>query len=692
MVELDTLGTADSRILVVDDDLSTRLALVKILRKEGYDVYQACGGQEALDYLSTHPLPDLVVLDVVMPDVDGYAVCRTLRALDRNLPVVMLTGLDDMEAIDRAFSCGATDFVTKPINWALLIPRVRYSLRTYRMTQALDKVRMLQSEAQEVARLGFFEWDPKLNRLSWSSRLIELFGLPDPVRNLGIEGYLNRVVGEQVEYVSAQLREVAEGIQNKVTFEHDLSGDEGERRIRAIARRTSPESILCVLQDITDFYTVSQTVEFQRDFDTLTRMANRVKFYSLVEDELDSKVPCAVVTIDIDRFHMINDSLGQAAGDKLLQLFSLRLNAATYGFYSLARLGADEFAVLIPEVEGVTTLVRWVETLQARMNEAYELDGQLVFMETCIGIALSPEHATDSHHLISAAIQARLVAKQSGSSRFKVYDESCQQNFARRLYIESELRYALERGQFTLFYQPQFDLRLNRVVGVEALIRWQHPEMGFVPPMEFIPIAEQMELIHAIGYWVAEEAISQAARWHRQGVQLRMGINLSARQFSDERLADKLGRMLKKAGLPTEYLDVEITESVAMESPERVLQLLAKLQEQGVKVAIDDFGTGYSSLEYLQKFDVEFIKIDQAFVRNLLGNKADQGIVKAVLGIAESLEMRVIAEGVESAEELELLRALGCDEIQGYYISRPLPPAEIEPIIEGYNQDEDSPV
>lgn len=680
MVELNTVPVSDSRILVVDDDLSTRLTLVKILQKEGYEVLQAGSGAVAVELLQPDSMPDLVLLDVVMPGMDGFVVCQRIRQLDPNVPVVMLTGLDDVGAIDQAFGCGATDFITKPINWALLVRRVRYSLRTYRVTCALDQVRIMQNEAQEVARLGFFEWNTSTDRLDWSVGLLELFSLPPDIAASGVSGYLDRVEVRDREQVHERLEGVASGRSGKATYTHGFKAGDDERHVRVIARRTSADSILCVVQDITDFYQARQTVEFQRRHDNLTQLYNRTSFYTRVDSALNSGQPCAVLSIDIDRFHMINDSFGQAEGDKVLQLFSLRLQAATQGFYSLARLGADEFAILITDLDDEDGLLEWVQQLQGRLGLPYEVGQQPVFIETSVGIALGPEHADEANHLISAAIQARLVAKRSGGSHCKVFDESCQQDYARQLYIESELRHALERCQFRLFYQPQLDLESGRVVGVEALIRWQHPEMGLVSPVEFIPIAEQMELIHAVGYWVAEEAIRQASQWYRQGAPLRVGINLSARQFNDELLADKLARMLAEAELPSEWLDVEITESAAMDNPEQALYMLRRLQELGVTVALDDFGTGYSSLEYLQKFSVDFIKIDRAFVSNLVNSPADQGIVKAVLGIAESLGSRVIAEGVETEAELQLLRSLGCDEIQGYLIGRPMPANEIDQV------------
>lgn len=684
-MEQNTNHLSGSRILVVDDDLSTRLTSVKVLQKEGYSVAHAADGQEALKLLQNTPMPDLILLDVVMPEVDGFEVCERVRLLDTRIPVIMLTGLDDVTAIDRAFSAGATDFITKPINWALLVRRVRYALRTYSMTRALDHVRIMQSEAQEVARLGFFEWNPQIDQLSDFAGISEIFHVPVSSSADGIEGYLRHVDRSDQTYVRQQLNLLQSSVEERVTYSHGFMAGDGERHVRAIARKISATSILCVLQDITDFWNARQTVEFQQHHDNLTRLPNRSSFHAELEHVLETSDQCAVLTLDILRFHMINDSFGQVEGDKLLQLFSLRLQAATQGLYPMARLGADEFAVLIPDSDDLALLESWVVELQQRLGGAYDIGGQPVFVETTIGISQAPEHGVQASQLISTSIQARLVAKRQGK-RFKIYDESCQEDYARRLYLESELRHALERHQFRLLYQPQLDLMTNRIVGVEALIRWEHPDMGLVSPVEFIPIAENMELIHSLGYWVAEEAIRQAKQWHIADQPLRVGINLSGRQFGDVLLADKLKRMLAEAGLPAELLDLEITESTAMENPERALALVAELKALGVTLAIDDFGTGYSSLEYLQKYAVDFIKIDRAFVKNLVHNPADQGIVKAVLGIAESLDMRVIAEGVETAEELALLKQLCCHEIQGYFISKPVPASEIPVLLSQYNQ------
>lgn len=663
------------RILVVDDDVATRLTLVKLLSKEGYEVLQASNGAQALDAIAEQ-MPSLILLDVIMPGISGFEVCEAIRARDTRVPIIMLTGIEDVSSIDSAFAKGATDFITKPINWPLLIRRVRYSLRTHALRVDLERIQIIQSEAQEIARLGYFEWCPTYNRIHWSSGLLNLFELPKSIDGTGLSTYLSMLPPQDRTDISIQLDQVASGQLKKAVFEHAFSTDAGNFHVRAMARSTRDKQVLVVLQDVTDSYQAKATVEFQRSHDTLTHLVNRTQFFRLLDDSLAQQQRCAVITIDIDRFHMINDSFGQDEGDNLLQLFSLRLHALTHGFYSLARLGGDEFGILVEELEGEDELHEWLSAMQKRLSEPYELAGQPVFIETSVGVSVSPEHGNNAHALLSASLQARLVAKRRGGSCYQVFDQSCQQDYARQLYLETELRHAISRDEFELFYQPQLELATNRIIGAEALIRWRHPVMGLVSPGEFIPLVEEMELIHNLGSWVAEEAVRQQARWQAEGLQLRLGFNMSARQFNDTYFANRLERMLAAAGVAAESMDIEITESSAMDNPGNAMGMVKSLKALGCSIAIDDFGTGYSSLEYMQKFAVDYIKIDRVFICNLLNSPADQGIVKAIMGIAASMDMKVIAEGVEQKEEMDFLRDLGCHEMQGFYLSKPLPAEE----------------
>lgn len=679
-------GSAPTRILVVDDDLSARLTLVKILQKSGYEVEQAGNGEEGLASFKRFQ-PHLVLLDVIMPVMDGYATCQAIRQAEQNAttPVLMLTGLDDVEAIDSAFAAGATDFITKPINWALLIRRVRYALRTFATAQALNRAQQRQHQAQEVARLGFWEWQVEEDRLHWSAELLKMFGLAPEAQDSDLQNYLSYIPEEEHQQVVDALCEVYRGNQTRSVFQHAFQVGQNTFMLRVIAERDSSNAVFGVIQDITDIYETKRKLEFQHYHDSLTNLANRRLFTEQLDALLATQEPFALVSLDIDRFSLINDTLGHKEGDKLLQMTASRISGALEGQGLAARMGTDEFSILLPKLDDPAQIGQAVSQIQAALAQPFRLGDQQIHIETSAGIALAPQDGRTVADLLTAAVKARLNAKKIGGIRFVFFDPAQQEDNSQRLYLENELRKALALNQFRLFYQPQLDLQRNRVIGVEALIRWQHPEMGMVPPDRFIPIVEELELVHHLGDWIAEEAVRQAKVWFDKGLAIRVGANLSAQQFTKGDLAQTIHNLLLKYDLPPSRLDLEITESIAMQNPESALRTLNALKSTGATLAIDDFGTGYSSLEYLQKFPVDFIKIDRAFIKNILVNPSDQAIVRAILGIAESMEMRVIAEGVEQAEELALLKDLGCHELQGYYLSKPLDADSAEAFIVAYN-------
>ncbi|MBD3755595.1 MAG: EAL domain-containing protein [Gammaproteobacteria bacterium] len=685
-MENDQPTAHPTRILVIDDDMSTRLTLVKILQKSGYMVEQAVNGEAGLHCFKNFR-PDLVLLDVIMPIMDGYETCQAIRQLPGQAatPILMLTGLDDVEAIDSAFAAGATDFITKPINWPLLIRRVRYALRTFATAQALNRAQLRQHQAQEIARLGFWEWRVDQDRLYWSSELLKMFGLPPNPQEGQLSNYLGFIPQQEHERITAILHEVYSGKQTRAVFQHPFTVGKNAFMLRVIAERDGKETVFGVIQDITDIYETKRKLEFQHYHDALTNLANRRMFTEQLEDVLARNEPFAVISLDIDRFSLINDTLGHKEGDKLLQMSASRISGALEGQGLAARMGTDEFSILLPQQSDSAQISQIISQVQAALAQPFRLGDQQIHIETSAGIALAPQDGQSVADLLNAAVKARLNAKKIGGIRFVFFDPEQQQDNSQRLYLENELRKALGLNQFRLFYQPQVDVQSNRIIGVEALIRWQHPEMGMVSPDRFIPIVEELELVHEVGDWIAEEAVRQAKEWHDKGLNIRVGANLSAQQFTKNNLAQTLHNIILKHDLPPSCLDLEITESIAMQNPESALSTLNQLKSTGASLAIDDFGTGYSSLEYLQKFPVDLIKIDRAFIKNILVNPSDQAIVRAILGIAESMGMRVIAEGVEQADEMALLKEIGCHEVQGYFVSRPLDAEAAEAFIVAYN-------
>ena len=417
--------------------------------------------------------------------------------------------------------------------------------------------------------------------------------------------------------------------------------------------------------------------------DPLTQLPNRV----LLEDRIDQaiahaergKSQCAVLFVDLDRFKMVNDSLGHFAGDELLRSVASRLQTLVRAEDTVSRLGGDEFVILLCDVTGIEDANEVAEKILHGLREPFRIHEQELYVTPSIGISISPLHGDTAQMLITRADAAMYNAKQAGRNNFRLYSSTMSTFFPERLLLENDLRRALGRREFELYYQPKVDIHDNRVVGMEALVRWRHPHRGLLLPDEFIPLAEETGLIVAIGRWVLGEACAQTKAWQADGLQkLQVAVNISGAQFRQRDLLDTVAHALASSGLPPECLEVEITESVVMQNASEAIVTLEKLSQMGVQISVDDFGTGYSSLSYLKRFPIDKLKIDRSFIRDISSDMDDAAIVRATIGLAHNLRLRVIAEGVETEDQLQFLRSLGCDEYQGYYKSKPLNTADFE--------------
>ena len=391
--------------------------------------------------------------------------------------------------------------------------------------------------------------------------------------------------------------------------------------------------------------------------------------------------------VDLDRFKDINDTLGHSVGDDFLIEVARRLKSVLREEDMVSRLGGDEFILILPggDANGAAQVAQ--KLLQV-VSERYRIGQYDLIVTASIGIALYPDDGVDLESLSRSADTAMYQAKQEGRASYRFFTAEMQARASRNMQLVNALRYALELGQFRIFYQPQISIRDGRIIGVEALLRWRHPELGDVPPAEFIPVAEDSGMILPIGEWVLHKAVQQLKRWMDSGhAPMVMAVNLSAVQFRHASLPDLVTSILNEAQLPSEFLELELTEGVAMHDPPGAIMVMDNLHERGIRMSIDDFGTGYSSLNYLKKFKVYKLKIDQSFVRDISTDLEDKAIVAAIISMAKSLGLKTIAEGVESAEQLAFLRAQGCDEAQGYYYSRPLPAGELETFILNHTPD-----
>ncbi|MGM0593778.1 MAG: putative bifunctional diguanylate cyclase/phosphodiesterase [Pseudomonadota bacterium] len=671
-----------SSLLVVDDDRVTRMTLQRVLRKAGYEVVEAANGEEALERFG-EVRPDLILMDVLMPVMDGFEACRAIRqgADHQQVPILMLTGLNDVDSIDRAFDSGATDFITKPINWTLLLQRVRYSLRMRDMAMALQRNQDRLSRAQQIAGLGYWELELESGAVHCSEEFYHVLGLSPTVKIEQLENFIQRVPRSDRQRVRETLATALSG-PSSYELEHRLLRADGS--LITVHQQGEPTcddkgratSILGTLQDITDRKKAEALIEYQAFYDGLTDLPNRRLFTDHVEHALElgrgSDLLTGVIFLGLDRFKIINDSLGHGAGDELLRGVAKRLKRLSGDGLGAARFGADVFGLLMEGVEQFSQLDHTLQRLQEAITKPFVLQGQEFFITASMGVAVAPHDCSDAECLLKAADTAMYRAKETGGG-YQYFTQDMNGRAHQRLNLEAELRKAVEQGQFELFYQPQVDGDSRRILSMEALLRWRHPERGLVSPGEFIPVAEESGLIVPMGEWVLQEACRQTAHWNaKHGLALRVGVNLSARQFAHTELMQSVVAALDESALPPEMLDLEVTESIAMQDVQACIQILREFHAMGVKSSMDDFGTGYSSLSYLQQLPLHTLKIDRAFVKDINAAGENGEIARAVIAMAHSLNMEVVAEGVETEEQLGFLRAQGCDVMQGFLFSPPV--------------------
>ncbi len=659
-------------VYVVDDDAGSRLLARTVLESQGFRVAEAADGRTALSCLEDLE-PDLILLDVMMPGIDGFEVCGRLRERPetRNVPVLMLTGLDDVASINRAYDLGATDFAVKPIQWALLGHRIRYLLRSARTLDALRVSEARLANAQRIARLGHWSKDVTAGTLDWSATTHAIFGtrpeefIPSQEALLGFVHPDDRAL---LALTAEKLTEVA-----SYAIDYRIVRTGGELRYlheRAEVRRDDAgrlREIDGIVHDVTERRLAEAEALFLAENDALTRLPNRRSLLQNLNTSLARSTRqgegLAVLVLDIDRLKSINDTLGHHAGDELLSDVAKRL-AASLRFDDegtwvdrtsidalLARLGSDEFVVVIDSLADPGDAGRVAERLQSALRPPFALSGCELTITASVGISVSPQDGSDGETLLASAGIAVHHVKQTAPGRFEYFDRSMNEAAQRRIALEVGLRRALDCGELRLHYQPVVG-KQSEVVGFEALVRWQHPERGLTYPADFIAVAEESGLIVDLGEWVLREGCSRLADLRTSTQRpLELAINVSARQLQEPGFSACVARVLGDTGLPPAALTVEITESVLMKEQSGSHGELQRLSDLGVKIAIDDFGTGFSSLSYLSRYPVNTLKIDRSFVHNLPGSANSTAIVTAILAMTRGLGLHVVAEGVENEEQ-----------------------------------------
>jgi diguanylate cyclase (GGDEF)-like protein/PAS domain S-box-containing protein len=687
-----TVKSIDKVLLVEDNPGDARL-LREMFNEQGSSCTELTitpSMAEAEKYLAEHAV-DIVLLDLGLPDVQGLEVVRRARAAAPRVPLVVLTGLDDETLAAQTLQEGAQDYLVKSQidtygTTRGLVRALRYSMERKSLEDALfaEKERAqvtLNSIGDAVActdtagNLTFLNLvAEKLTGWSWQEAagrpMAEIFKILDTANREIIPNPMDRAVRHDatVHLPANSILIRRDGfeipIEDSIAPIHDGEGQAA--------------GAVIVFRDVSAARAMAMQITHSAEHDFLTGLPNRM----LLNDRIGQAIALAqrhmkhvaVLFLDLDGFKHINDSLGHPTGDKLLQSVAERLVECVRASDTVSRQGGDEFVVLLSEVAESEDAVITARRMLQAVSQPHSIDQHDLHITTSIGVSVYPEDGLDADTLIKNADTAIYQAKESGRQSFQFFKPAMNARAVERQSIEESLRRALERREFTLHYQPKVNLNTGAIIGAEALLRWTHSTRGSVSPIDFIPVAEDCGLILPIGSWVLREACTQARAWIEVGLPpISMAVNVSAIEFRHEKFLEGLFAILDQTGFDPRSLELELTESVLMKHAASTAKILRKLRESGIGVAVDDFGTGYSSLSYLQKFPVDAVKIDQSFVRQISTAGEDTTIVKAVIGMARGLKLRVIAEGVETLEEVAFLRAYRCEEAQGYYFSRPVP-------------------
>jgi diguanylate cyclase (GGDEF)-like protein/PAS domain S-box-containing protein len=693
-------------ILIIDDDPVARLFVRSALEPAGMVVTEAAGGPDSLAMFETIS-PDLVVLDIMMPGMVGYLTCSRIRSLPRGkrIPILIVTGLDDAQSIAQAYEHGATDFINKPVNPTILCHHVRYMLRTSNVLHALVRSESRLELAQRIARIGNWDWTPATNRFTMSNELCRLAGirpqefagtfeaflqLVHPDDRLMVNGALEKLVGKHIPCDIDHRIVLPNGGDFTVHLQAEGVKEEGTRELTVIG----------TAQDITERKQAERAIHRLAYYDSLTGLANRVLFKDRLSNALAYAERhhqyLATLFIDLDRFKIINDTLGHTVGDLLLTHVAERLSESVRQSdsvgrhadheqaHALARLGGDEFTILLTALPHPEDAGRIARRILEALTRPFSIEGHEIFVSASIGISIFPSDGSTVEALLKNADSAMYHAKEQGRNNCQFYSSGLNAAAAERLDLESDLRRALEREEFVVFYQPKLNIHTRQILGAEALVRWQHPKRGLVPPGVFLNAAIDTGLIRPMDEWVLREACRQVRAWQQGGLPaIAVSVNVSHSLFHGRTLPATVADALRDSGLSPSQLELELTESIAMRDVEASVTMLEGLRAMGVRLSIDDFGTGYSSLSYLQRFPLSRLKIDQSFVRDLPTNENNAKITRAIIAMAHSLNLSVLAEGVETDAQLVRLRDEGCDEVQGYLFSRPVCAADFEALLRG---------
>ena len=677
-------------ILIVEDDRGLAELIRLTLEENGFACRHASTGRDALAQLGDSS-PVLMLLDYSLPDMTGVELVTSVGRQSLLPPFIMITGREDTRLAVSIMKHGARDYLVKDVEFLDRLPSVvtrvtkeaETEKRLKEAEKALKDSEARLAKAQQIARMGSWEWNPVSGKMFCSEGMYRLLGVPPRRESAIMLEWLSRRVDsadlDRARMAFEALKETGKPLNMdcRVTCEDGseiVVNCQGEIDLDSDG---TPGLLSGTLLDITERKRAENEIQQLAYYDMLTGLPNR----TLLLDRLSQAIAqahrdgrlVAVLFLDLDRFKSINDTLGHLCGDLLLKAVAKRLLETVRESDSVARIGGDEFVIVLTAIAHEDDVSDIAGKILAALSAPVQLGNHEIFTTASIGISLFPMDGDDVHALLKNADVAMYKAKEQDRNNYQFFSIEMNIKVVERLMLETSMRKALDRSELSLRYQPQVDLSTGRLIGVEALIRWQHADLGRITTDTFIPLAEETGLILSIGEWVLSTACAQNRAWQDAGfAPFRVAVNLSARQFKQKNLVETIERILAESRLDPQYLELELTESTIMGNAEEAVHTLRRLKEMGISLAIDDFGTGYSSLSYLKYFSIDRLKVDRSFVRDISVNADDAAITTAVIAMGHSLNLKVIAEGVELEDQLDFLRSRGCDEVQGFLLSRPL--------------------
>jgi diguanylate cyclase (GGDEF)-like protein/PAS domain S-box-containing protein len=699
-----SIGTPDMQprtILIVDDDPTLRSMLSKLLSRADYRVLQAKDGQEGLAAYEEQ-LPEMVITDINMPNMNGYELCAAVRKARHGqyVPILIMTGSEGFESVDAAYNAGATDFVSKPLNFALLVHRIRYILRSR------DTFVAWQETQEQRSKLGWV-----LNNSSNEIVFLDSAGQvtdanDSALRNAGFTR--NAIIGKPMREIISPAKDrkpmgeliarFASGQSHETHFAGQVKRSNGtfypiDGHIYSVASElTGEREMILMFEDVTQRKLTDRRMHKLAYYDALTNLPNRTLFVNNFKRHLElarrQKYNMALLFVDLDNFKDVNDTLGHNAGDELLRRLSQVILASIragdlMGMLddeSLSRFGGDEFAILLNHISRPADAIEISQRIINATKTPIKINGRELVVTPSIGIVLFPDHGGDVDTLLRKADIAMYEAKKRGRSSYHIYSDTIFNHGLDKQDMLRNLEMAVERKELVLYYQPKFFTESGAMSGFEALLRWNRGDSGLAPPDTFIPLAEESGLIRPMGAWVIWQACRQIHEWQQQGVSFptEIAVNLSAMQLHDNEVVTTVEQALKYFQVDPANLKFEITETAIMENMSSCLDVLIELKTLGCRLSMDDFGTGYSSLSYLSQFPLDELKVDRSFISRISEDEGNNGIVRAIVAMSKSLGLQVVAEGIETPEQLDFVTQIGVEQFQGYLRARPMTKEDIE--------------